>query len=240
MTLSSSLSATGQSIGVASTASGFSGVDGILGVGPADLTVGTVTMPDGTTPSIPTVPDTLRAQKKISSDILAVSYAPTTKTSSSNGELSFGGVDSAKYTGKITYTPLTKTSPASYYWGIDQSVTYGSSRTSILSSSAGIVDTGTTLLLLSTSAYTRYRTATGATPDSATGLLTISSANYAKLQSLYFKIGGTSFELTANAQTWPRSLNSFIGGKSGSVYLVIGDVSSNTFVLAYLLLIISS
>jgi cathepsin E len=36
------------------------------------------------------------------------------------------------------------------------------------------------------------------------------------LQSLVFTAGGTS--LSANAQIWPRSLNSLIGGTSGSIY----------------------
>ncbi|TDL14467.1 acid protease [Rickenella mellea] len=38
VTLSSSLVIAGQSIGVASTSTGFDGVDGILGIGPTDLT----------------------------------------------------------------------------------------------------------------------------------------------------------------------------------------------------------
>ena len=42
--------------------------------------------------------------------------------------------------------PITSTSPASFYWGINQSVKYGS--TTISSTTAGIVDTGTTLLYL--------------------------------------------------------------------------------------------
>ena len=45
-------------------------------------------------------------------------------------------------------SPITSTSPASAYVGIDQSITYGSSGTTILSSTAGITDTGTTLVLL--------------------------------------------------------------------------------------------
>ena len=32
-----------------------------------------------------------------------------------------------------------------------------------------------------------------------------------------------SFELTANAQIWPRNLNSAIGGTSGNIYLIVGD-----------------
>ena len=39
-------------------------------------------------------------------------------------------------------SPLTTTSPASEYWGIDQSITYGSAETAILTATAGIVDTG--------------------------------------------------------------------------------------------------
>ena len=77
--------------------------------------------------------------------------------------------DSTKYTGTLTYTSLTSTSPASAYWGINESITYGSS--TILSSTAGIVDTGTTLILIATNAYDKYVSDTGATLDSTnTGL----------------------------------------------------------------------
>ena len=48
--------------------------------------------------------------------------------------------------------PITRTSPASEFWGIDQSIRYGTS-TSILSNTAGIVDTGTTLILISTGLF---------------------------------------------------------------------------------------
>jgi hypothetical protein len=55
----------------------------------------------------------------------------------------------------IAYSsPLTTTYPASYYWGINESITYGS--TTILAETAGIVDTGTTLILLASSAYFEY------------------------------------------------------------------------------------
>lgn len=75
--------------------------------------------------------------------------------------------DPSKYTGTLTYTPITSTSPASEYWGINESITYGS--TSILTSTAGIVDTGTTLILIATNAYNKYVSATGAKLDSTTG-----------------------------------------------------------------------
>ena len=81
-----------QSIGVASTAQGFDGVDGILGVGPADLTAGTVSNTD----SVPTVVDNLFAQGTISEASLGIFYQPTTSSDTINGELNFGGIDQSK------------------------------------------------------------------------------------------------------------------------------------------------
>lgn len=77
----------------------------------------------------------------------------------------------------------------------------------------------------STEAFQAYEQATGGVEDETTGLLKISAAQFASLQSLFFNIGGQQYELTANAQIWPRSLNSAIGGDAGSIYLVVSDVS---------------
>ncbi len=35
-----------------------------------------------------------------------------------------------------------------------------------------------------------------------------------------------TYELTANAQIWPRALNSAIGGNANSVYLIVGDIGT--------------
>lgn len=98
------------------------------------------------------------------------------------------------------------TSPASAFWGINQSIRYGSS-TTILSNTAGIVgesleltlhhpylmlflDTGTTLVLIASDAFRRYQTATGAVADRNTGLLRLTTAQFANLQSLFFTTNG--------------------------------------------------
>ncbi|KAH0831880.1 acid protease [Lanmaoa asiatica] len=221
VTLNQVLVIQNQSIGVASSAQGFSGVDGILGVGPVDLTQGTVS----NTTEVPTVTDNLYAQDLISTNSLGIFYEPSSTTDVTNGELTFGGTDNSKYTGKINFVPITSTSPASNYWGIDQSVTYGGSNP-LLQTTAGIVDTGTTLLLLATDAFQAYQQATGATLDQTTGLLTITEKQYQQLQSIYFNIGGVTYELTPNAQIWPRALNSVLGGQEGQIYLITSDLGS--------------
>ena len=208
MTLSPSLVVVNQSIGVASKAQGFQGVDGILGVGPTDLTQGTVSGQE----MVPTVTDNLFSQGAIANASLGIFYQPTTEEGALNGELTFGGVDESKcatfflhcspayihaknadtrcrITGDVTYVPITSTAPASNYWGIDQNLSYGDGGETLLSGSAGIVDTGTTLLMIATDAFQKYEKATGAKMDSTTGLLKVTEQQLEKMQSLYFNIG---------------------------------------------------
>ena len=85
-------------------------------------------MTEGTTSdggTVPTVTDNLFSQGIISQDLVGVSFVPTTEANpDQNGELDFGAADSSKFTGDITFVPITGTSPASSFWGIDQSITY--------------------------------------------------------------------------------------------------------------------
>ncbi|KAG2369286.1 aspartic peptidase domain-containing protein [Suillus spraguei] len=221
VTLSTDLVIINQSIGVASVSQGFNDVDGILGVGPTDLTADSVSNVE----VVPTVTDNLHSQGLIGTEALGIYFVPTA-ASDTAGELTFGGHDNSKITSQVTYVPLTTTSPASYYWGIDQSISYGGS--TILSETAGIVDTGTTLVLIASDAFSTYETATGAVMDDTTGLLKITSSQYAKLQNLTFKIGDKAYDLTPNAQIWPRSLNTDIGGSRDSIYLIVSDVGSSS------------
>ena len=144
VTLAPDLVISQQSIGVANSSSGFEylGADGILGMGPVEVTVDTV----NNTEIVPTVMDNLRSQGKILEEVFGVYYIPISE--SSTGELTIGGYDNSVITSSVNYVSLTTTSPASRYWGIDQSITYGND--TILSSTAGVVDTGTTLILIAT------------------------------------------------------------------------------------------
>ncbi|KAG6898540.1 hypothetical protein C0993_006100, partial [Termitomyces sp. T159_Od127] len=85
---------------------------------------------------------------------------------------------------------------------------------------------GTTLTLIATDAFQKYRDAVGAVFDEDTGMLRINDTQFDKLQSLVFQIGGVNFELTPNAQLWPRALNTAIGGSNDSLYLIIADIGT--------------
>lgn len=74
-------------------------------IGPEILTEGTLT--DEPDTEIPTVTQNLYRQGMISEEVVGVSFAPTTTDDSTNGELTFGGTDSTKYTGTLTYTSVS-------------------------------------------------------------------------------------------------------------------------------------
>lgn len=86
VTLSKTLVIENQSIGVASKATGFSGVDGILGIGPVALTEGTLSSKSKT---IPTVTDNLASAGTITKASIGIYYVPAGE-STSTGSLDFG------------------------------------------------------------------------------------------------------------------------------------------------------
>lgn len=85
---------------------------------------------------------------------------------------------------------VTSTPDASYYWGINANSTYGN--TTIMPLASGILDTGTTLVLLASDFFEAYKNVTGAVLDERTGLLKLTKAQFAQLETLYIVAGDVS------------------------------------------------
>ncbi|KAF8317958.1 putative aspartic protease [Clavulina sp. PMI_390] len=214
------LTVSSQSFGSATKSSGFTGVDGIIGFGPVDLTEGTVS---GLS-TVPTFTDNLYSSGAISTETLGVYFAPESgsDTDDANGELTLGGVDTSKYTGTLTYFSKSTTSPYSYYWGIATAgLTYGS--TSLESSANAIVDTGTTLIYIPTSAYNKFLSAAGGTTDSSTGLARFKTK---PTSNFTIKIGSVSYALTPAQYLVPTAQYSYYGLSSSYSYAWINDGGS--------------
>lgn len=215
------LTVQGQSVGAADQASGFNGVDGIIGFGPVDLTQNTVSGSD----SVPTFMDNLYSQGSISTEVLGVSFRPESggDTDDTNGELTLGGTDSSKYSGSISYFNTLQSGDAAPYWGISiASFSYGS--TTLASSATGIVDTGTTLIYIPTKAYNKFLSATGGSTDSSSGL---SSFSTKPTSNFNIKFGSTTFSLTPSQYLVPTSQYSEFGLSSGQYYSFINDGGSS-------------
>ncbi|KAF7358087.1 Aspartic proteinase [Mycena venus] len=214
-----------KSIGaLVSFTNGFAGVDGVLGIGPYELSIGT--LQSNLSMGIPNMLQTLSCQGSIQLEAFGIFMQPTTSLNSVNGEITWGGEDTSKVSTPVfsATVPITTTSPALNYWGIDVAFLYGT--TPILNVSAGIIDSGSALIYLANDAWIRYIQATGATFDFNTGLLTVPSMD--NLQNLVLVLGGEQFPLTPNAQIWPRALNSVIGGNPNQIYLVISGLATSS------------
>ncbi|KAJ6535026.1 hypothetical protein B0H19DRAFT_1080432 [Mycena capillaripes] len=116
--------------------------------------------------------------------------------------------------------------PASEYWGVDMQVVYATNNTVILPQTAGIVETGSALIYLATTAYLQYKAIRKATLDVFTGLLAILSMK--NLQTFILDMNGQLFPLIPNAQIWPRVLNAVIGGEADQIYLCRGPFRNST------------
>ncbi|KAJ7478004.1 putative cathepsin E [Mycena galericulata] len=209
---------TKQSIGVAKSSTGFTGTDGIVGFGPEELTEDTVS---GVT-EVPTFLQNLESQGVISENVLGVSFAPPSGSSSedTNGELTFGGVDDSAFTGDITYT--TRVSP---YWGVSVSKFAFGSTSLGTTTASGIVDTGTTLLYVPTAVYNKFLTAAKGTLDSDSGLVKFTKK---PTSDFSFVVGGTTYTLTPTQYLIPSAQYSNWGISGSDFYTFINDGGSTS------------
>lgn len=207
------ITATAVSIGVAKTSTDFEGTDGIIGFGPEDLTEDTVS---GVS-EFPTFLQDLVAQGVIGETILGVQFAPPagSEDEDTNGVLTLGGVDTTAFTGSITYT--TAIAP---WWGADVSdFAFGSTSLGTATASA-IVDTGTTLVYVPSSVYSKFLTASKGTLDEDTGLVKFTKA---PTSNFSFVFGGTTFTLTPAQYLIPTAQYENWGITGSDFYTFIND-----------------
>ncbi|KAG6329081.1 hypothetical protein ID866_10009 [Astraeus odoratus] len=208
-----------QEIGIPTQLSGFPpDIDGILGLGPSGLSADYTE--DGSI--IPTVVDNLYSQGTISSAALGVYFVPrNVENVGGGGLLSFGSIDTSVLTSDVRYVPITQSPPASTFWGVDGSVAYDNMP--ILGPASGILDSGSRRILITRDAFINYQSATSAVIDSSdrNRRLTITQSQYGSLQTLSILIGDQSYDLSPNAQIYPRS------SSDQRIFLVVQMLSSS-------------
>ncbi|KAG6331114.1 hypothetical protein ID866_7977 [Astraeus odoratus] len=230
VTLQDVLTVNSQSIGMSDRPGIFNpkDYDGILGLGPTTST--SYISEDGNPVSpILTVVDRLYIQGIISHAVLGIYFVP--HNDGDHGLLSFGNYDDTVLLSGMNYVPVTSTFPVSNYWGVDASVIYQGN--TILNPTSGIIDTGNSHIKIAGDAFLSYLSETGATriPD---GSYTLTLDQYNNLGILSFVIGGQHYDLSPNAQIFPRSHVLH----DESVFLIIGEQhmilgSSQGFTLGY-------
>ncbi|KAG6328912.1 hypothetical protein ID866_10178 [Astraeus odoratus] len=213
ITLQDILTINPQSIGVSDRSGVFDpkDYDGILGLGPTVLN--THISEDGNPiPPISTVVDNLYIQGTIGHAVLGIYFMPY--NDGDRGLLSFGNYDDTVLLSGMNYVPVTNTFPVSKYWGVDASVTYRGIY--ILNPTSGIVDTGSSLIKIESDAFLIYISETGATLNSG-DWYTLTEDKYNNLGILSFVIGDQHYDLSPNAQIFPRA------SLEADIYLIIDE-----------------
>uniref|UniRef100_A0A914EG97 ShKT domain-containing protein n=1 Tax=Acrobeloides nanus TaxID=290746 RepID=A0A914EG97_9BILA len=118
---------------------------------------------------------------------------PNTNVQSGGGEMTLCYIDSTRYTGSITYIPLSATD----YWRINLgSVSLGGS--SVSGQATAIVDTGTSLIAAAPAAASSIMSKIGA-QSMGDGTYEVSCSRLSSLPILTFVINGVSFSLPASS-----------------------------------------
>ncbi|RUS17246.1 rhizopuspepsinogen precursor [Endogone sp. FLAS-F59071] len=186
-------------------------IDGLLG-----LAFDSITSVSG----IKTPVDNLISQGLISNPEFGVFLGKA--SNGGGGEYVFGGYDSAKVGGTLTTVPVDNSQG---FWGITVSGVVTATGTKEGSSFSAILDTGTTLLILTESVAAKVARTFGAT-DNGDGTYTI-TCDASKLSDLVFTINGAKFKVPAADLIYENDGGSCIAGfgyASGIPFAILGDV----------------
>ncbi|XP_078098290.1 pepsin A-like [Mustelus asterias] len=192
---------------------GYVKFDGILGMGYQSLAAAGAT----------TVFHNMMSQNLVDEPLFSVYL--TRQNGASGSEILFGGVDQSHYTGQIQWVPVTHEA----YWQIQvDRVTINGRVVACFEGCPAIIDTGTSLLVGSTSDITNIQQSIGAT-ESYYGQYSINCNNMQSMPDVVFTINGVDFPLPPQAYTLQnnynneRSCSSGFGGSGGSLW-ILGDV----------------
>jgi len=173
---------TNQGVGVVNDATGMNGpMDGILGLAFQAIAQ------DGALPVVPH----MYQQGLISKELFGVFLG-----NNSVGEIVLGDVDTDRFTGEIQYVSLT--AEEWFLFNLD-SVSVGSKALPKGWSMSAIADTGTSLLVMPSSAFQSFiADVPGAQYSSEAGLYTVGCGSVETLPELKFQIAGNHFSLSGN------------------------------------------
>ncbi|KAF9433086.1 hypothetical protein BGZ76_009904 [Entomortierella beljakovae] len=208
-----------QTIGLATQeSSGFakSPEDGLFGLG-----FNTIESVAG----VKTFMDNAIASKVISQPVISVFLPSVRRNGGKGGNYLFGSIDKTRYTGSLTYVPVSKQG----YWQVPMDGIYYNTK-SLNQKAQGIIDTGTTLIIIGTSAAAAvHKNIKGAVLNTQAGGWTVPCSLTTSKDNVGFKMGGKVFNVPLADLAWaPISTGSktcFSGIQGGQDSLwILGDV----------------
>jgi hypothetical protein len=198
-----------QDAGGLGMAYSFGKFDGILGLGFTSISI------DGTT----TVFENAIKQNLLDQPVFSFYLGDD-----GPGELTFGGYDSSKFEGDLTFVKLS----AATYWQIEMDSVTAGDKYSTSAPASAIVDSGTSLITGPKTEITQLAAAVGAKPN-IMGEYTVDCKDLDKMPSITFTIGGNDYVIPgkkAVIQAQGTCLLAFMGMNfpEGGPQWILGDV----------------
>ncbi|KAF8934633.1 aspartic proteinase IV [Dissophora ornata] len=173
---------------------------------------------------VKTFMDNAIAGKKLKSPVVSVFLPSERRNGGKGGQYLFGDIDHSRYTGSLTYVPVTEVG----YWQIKIEALQVDGK-SVNQASQGIIDTGTTLLVLGDSAAKAvHKSIKGSVNDPSYGWTVPCSIKNSKA-NIAFKLGGKYFNVpVADLAYEPKytgsetCISGVQGGQDG--LWILGDV----------------
>ncbi|KAH7984365.1 hypothetical protein HPB52_019911 [Rhipicephalus sanguineus] len=155
--------------------------DGIFGLGYPDISEKDVVPPF----------DNMLKQELVTEPLFSV-FLSSTPSQQDGGEILFGGVNSERYTGDITYTDVTKRG----YWQFSMDSLQVGSKSIVTSPTEAVVDSGTTVMAGPKDEIERINKYLRATPRPR-GRYRVNCTNIPNMPKAVFTIAGRQFEFEA-------------------------------------------
>lgn len=157
------------------------------------------------------------------------------KPGANGGELALGAANPARYTGNITWVPVS--SPV--YWSVaHSSIMYGT--TTITGGSRAIIDTGTSLIIGPTSVISKLHQLMRASYNSSYGMYAVACSRVSSLPSITFNFGGklltlssTQYIMNLNGMCFSTFSPGDLTNDEGLPAWIIGDVLHRPYYTIY-------
>ncbi|KAJ1548455.1 hypothetical protein HK405_003134 [Cladochytrium tenue] len=207
------------SLGLSTSETGFSQMDGLLGLGYPSLS--NIADATGNT----TASSFILSAAGLDANVFAFYLADT--NDGTTGEVTLGGADTARYTGTLNYVPVTSKT----YWEASLSgVTYSiNGETANLGTTVDsfIADTGTTLMLLDRTAAAAINKQIGATYNNNSGVYLVSCSVATSGPNVSVTINDVTYSIPPSIYVLKETstcFSGFNGGADSLGFAILGDV----------------
>ena len=199
----------------------FGKFDGVLGLG----------FPSSAAAGVKPIFNEMIDQKVIMEQVFSI-YLQKDGNDTSGGEITFGGIDNTKFSGDLTYVPISREG----YWQFSLDGFAFDDQEICEDGCEAAINTGSTLILGPTQAVEMLQIEIGA-KKTGNGQYIVDCYKVSSLPSITFVIGGKKFQMTGNDYIFQNNRNCYSGFYASNLpsesLWILGDIFLSKFYSVY-------